>query len=194
MSTQIQLPVANFSRDLGTASRAAAAIAGVAAAGALIAIAVLVFESGSYRAAQERMVAQAADLAAESDALRNQQNINDPDAGAIAALRQRIAVLNALDFAQAPAVTGVLAILEELMPAAVALQNLDYDRTRGALELVAISASSEDLTAFFDAATKSPFFKTVRLVDKKQAGSSDDGTALYQVRLSISPISGEPRA
>ncbi len=194
MSTPIQLPVTNFSRDLRIASRAAAAVAGLAAAGALIAIAVLALESQSYQAARVRMVKQTAGLAAESAALRNQQNLQHPGAAAIAALRQRIASLNALDFAQAPSVTSVLAVLEELMPGTVALQNLDYDRTRGALDLVATSASSEDLTAFFDAATKNPAFKAVRLVDKKQAGAADDGTAQFQVRLSISLISREPRA
>ncbi len=194
MSTRIQLPVANFSRDLRMASRAAAAAAGLLAAGALIAIAVLIFESVSYGQARERMVTQAASLAAESAALRNRPDVQDPDAAAIAALRQRIASLNALDFAQAPSVTSVLAVLEELMPPAVALQNLDYDRTRGALDLVAVSASSEALTGFFDAATKSTFFKTVRLVDKKQAGAADDGTPQFQVRLSIGLTSGVPRA
>ena len=133
-------------------------------------------------------------LAAETAALRKEQTLNEPKAAAIGLLRQRIASLNALDFEQAPAVTRVLSVLEELMPPTVALQNLDYDRAKGALELQAVSGSSEDLTAFFDVASRSPFFKTVRLVDKKQAGTSDDGTALFQVRLSVVLSNGEPRA
>jgi hypothetical protein len=194
MSTRIQLPVANFSRDLRNASRATAAAAGMLAAGALIAGAVLVFDTQSLRADRERLIGQTAVLAAEAEAMRNLRSLEDPEPAAIAALRGRIAALNALDFEQAPAVTNVLAVLEELMPGAVALQNLDYDRIHGALELVAVSASSEDLTVFFDAASKSPAFKAVRLVDKKQAGATEDGTMQYQVRLSIIPAGGEPRA
>lgn len=194
MSTRIQLPVANFSRDLTVVSRAAAAAASVLAAAALIAIAVLIMESLSYRVTRERMLAQNADLAQEAAALRNQRTVEDPDAAAIAALRRRIASLNALDFAQAPSVTSVLGVLEDLLPDDVALQNLDYDRIRGALDLVALSGSSEQLTAFFDAATKSPAFRTVRLIDKKLAGAAEDGTMQYQVRLSISLAAGGPRA
>ncbi len=194
MSTRIPLPLVNFSRDLRKASLAVAVAAGVLALGALLASAVLVYESVSLRTARERMVEQAAALAAETATLRKEQTLNEPEAAAIGLLRQRIASLNALDFEQAPAVTRVLSVLEELVPPTVALQNLDYDRAKGSLELQAVSGSSEDLTAFFDVASRSPFFKTVRLVDKKQAGTSDDGTALFQVRLSVALSNGEPRA
>lgn len=187
------MPVANFSRDLRTASHAAATIAGLAAAGAMIAMAVLLLESQSHREARGRMLVQAAGLRAQVQALRGQE-LRNPDAAAIGALRRRIAALNSLDFEKAPAVMSVLAALEEIMPAAVALQNLDYDRTHGALDLVAISASSEELTAFFDAATKSQAFKAVRLIDKKQASASEDGSPQFQVRLSITPVTREPRA
>ena len=139
MSTRIQLPVANFSRDLRNTSRAAAAGAGMLAAGALIASAVLVFEGESYWTAKERMLGEISNLVFETEALRKQQSLQDPGPAAIAALRGRIASLNALDFAQAPSVTSVLAVLEELMPGAVALQNLDQDRIHGALEIVAVS-------------------------------------------------------
>ncbi len=193
MSTRIQLPVANFSRDLRTASRAATAAAALAAAGISIAIIALIFESQSYRETRERTIAQAAALTVEAQGLR-QQELQNPDAAAITGLRRRIAALNSLDFAQAPGVIGVLAALEELMPGPVALQNLDYDRTHGALDLVAVSESSDELTAFFDAATKSPAFKSVRLIDKKQASTAEDGAAQFQVRLTITPASGEPRA
>ena len=194
MSARIPLPLVNFSRDLRKASLAVAMAAGVLALGALLATAVLVFDGVSLRTAQERMVEQAAAVAAETATLRKEQTLNEPEAAAIGLLRQRIASLNALDFEQAPAVTRVLSVLEELMPPTVALQNLDYDRAKGSLELQAVSGSSEDLTAFFDVASRSPFFKTVRLVDKKQAGTSDDGTALFQVRLSVALSNGEPRA
>jgi hypothetical protein len=137
---------------------------------------------------------QAGELAAETASLRSKQNLNDPEAAAISALRQRIASLNLLDFGQAPGVTQVLSVLEGLLPPAVALQSLDYDRVRGTLDLVAVSASSEDLTAFFDIASRSPFFKAVRLVDKKQAGTLDGGTGLFQARLNISLMTGGPRA
>ena len=194
MSARIPLPLVNFSRDLRKASLAVAVAAGVLVLGALLASAILVAESVSLRTARERMVAQAAALAAETATLREGQKLSEPEAAAIGLLRQRIASLNALDFEAAPAVTRVLSVLEELMPPTVALQNLDYDRAKGSLELQALSGSSEDLTAFFDVASRSPFFKTVRLVDKKQAGTSDDGTALFQVRLSVALSNGEPRA
>ena len=139
------------------------------------------------------MLKQAAALAAETATLRKEQTLNEPEAAAIGLLRQRIASLNALDF-EAARPSRVLSVLEEVMPPTVALQNLDYDRAKGSLELQAVSGSSEDLTAFFDVASRSPFFKTVRLVDKKQAGTSDDGTALFQVRLSVVLSNGEPRA
>ena len=70
MSTPIQLPVANFSRDLRTASRAAAAAAGLAVAGALIAMAVLLLESHSYGETAARMAEQTGGLAAQARALR----------------------------------------------------------------------------------------------------------------------------
>ena len=71
------------------------------------------------------------------------------------------------------------------MPHAVALQNFDYDRSKGTLDLVAISASSEELTAFYSIANQSTFFKNVRLIDKKQAGTSENGERMFQVRLSV---------
>jgi Tfp pilus assembly protein PilN len=194
MSTRIQIPRVNFSRDLRVHSLAFAGITLVLALGAVSASAVLVYESAGYRTAQERMAAQAAELAAEAANLNGRQNLNEPEAGALGALRQRIVSLNALDFGQAPSINRVLAALEQLMPPPVALQNLDYDRAKGTLELVAISGSSDELTSFFDIASRSSFFKTVRLLDKKQAGTAEDGSLLYQVRLSISLASGEPKA
>ncbi len=194
MRTPIQLSPVNFSRDLRGASLGAAAIAGILALAALAATAVLVVETARSRAAQERMLSQARVLEAEAATLRQQQSKSEPQAAAIGELRQRIVSLNALDFGQAPPVTSVLSALEELMPPAVALQNLDYDRTKGTLEIVAVSASSEDLTNFFDIASRSRSFKAVRLIDKKQAGASDEGVSLFQVRLSISLASGESRA
>ncbi len=194
MSTRVKLPPVNFSRDLLPLSRAVAAIAFVLAFGAVSAAVILAYQGAEYGAAEERMSAQAAELAAEAATLRERQNLNEPESGAIGAIRRRIASLNALDFGQAPSVNRVLSALEQLMPPAVALQNFDYDRAKGALELVAISQSSDELTSFFDIASRSSFFKAVRLVDKKQAGTADDGSLLYQVRLSISLASGEPKA
>lgn len=194
MNTRIQLPPVNFSRDLRPLSRAVAAVALALAFGAAFTSAVLVYESAGYWTARERMTGQAAELAGEAASLRGRQNRGEPGAGAIGALRRRIASLNALDFGQAPSVNRVLSALEQLMPPAVAVQNLDYDRAKGTLELVAISQSSDQLTSFFDIASRSSFFKAVRLIDKKQAGTAEDGSALYQVRLSISLASGEPKA
>jgi Tfp pilus assembly protein PilN len=193
MNTRVQVPPVNFSRDLRPLSHAVAALALVLALGAVSVSAVLVYESAGYWTAQKRMAAQAAELAAEAASLRGRQNLNEPEAGAIGALRQRIASLNALDFGQAPSVNRVLSALEQLMPPAVAVQNLDYDRAKGTLELVAISQSSDELTSFFDIANRSSFFKAVRLIDKKQAGAGEDGSPLYQVRLSLSLASGEPK-
>jgi hypothetical protein len=192
--TPIKLPLANFSHDLDGPARLVAAAAALLAAGAVAAAVYLALEAASYREGERRMAEETRTLTAQTDALRQSQTINEPDSRSIAILRQRIASLNALDFGQAPAVTRVLFVLEQVMPAGVALQTLDYDRSRGALEIVAVSESSEDLTAFFDIASRNPFFKTVRLVDKKQAGTSDQGVSQFQVRLSIGLLNREPRA
>jgi hypothetical protein len=191
MSGSIVPPV-NFSRDLRRISHGLALAIGVLSAIALAATAMLLHESAAYRDSLAGTLKQIAEIGAELDSLRS-QHLDEPDASAIGALRQRIASLNALDFGAAPSVTRVLAVLEQLTPPAVALQNLDYDRSRGSLELVAVSESSEDLTAFFDITNRSSVFKSVRLVDKKQAGVSENSAPLYQVRLSMRLAEGEPR-
>jgi Tfp pilus assembly protein PilN len=193
MTAPIQMPLANFSRDLRAASLITAAASGFAAAGLLIAAAILTFESFAYGEAAGRAEAQGASLSAEAGALRR-EDLHNPGAAAATALRQRIASLNSLDFGQAPAVTSVLTALEEVMPGTVALESLDYDRANNTLILVAVSPSSEELTAFFDAASRSPSFKAVRLADKKQGSAGPDGALQFLVRLSITPAVREPRA
>ncbi|MGO9171671.1 MAG: PilN domain-containing protein [Rhodomicrobium sp.] len=192
MSGLIDPPRANFSRDLRRSSLLLALAIGGLSISALVATAVLLHESATYRDGTERALQQIADTGAQLESLRS-QHTDEPDAAAIKALRQRIASLNALDVGVAPSVTSVLAVLEQLTPPAVALQNLDYDRVRGSLELVAVSESSEELTAFFDMTSRSSFFKTVRLVDKKQAGTAENSTPLFQARLSIRIFDQEPR-
>lgn len=193
MSGPLLLPAVNFSRDLRRLSLALAIVIAGLSGAVFIATAVLLHQSATYNGVRERTLQQISDIGAELASLRS-QHTGEPDAGAIKALRQRIASLNALDFGAAPSVTGVLAVLEQLTPPTVALQNLDYDRGRMTLEIVAVSESSEDLTAFFDIVNRSSFFKSVRLVDKKQAGSTSGSVPLYQVRLSIRPSDGKPRA
>ena len=192
MSGPIVIPKVNFSFDLRPFSLVLALVLAGLCAAALIETGVLFWDSSVYWAEREHTLKQASELSAELGALLAQHR-DEPDPVGIKALRQRIASLNALDYAGAPSVVRVLSTLEQLMPPSVALQNFDYDRSRSALELVAISVSSEDLTAFFDTANRSKFFASVRLVDKKQAGTTESSAPLYQVRLSIRFGGGEPR-
>jgi len=193
MSAPFPFPMANFSRDLRrVAVMAALLVAGLSLA-AFVGVIVLIGEWFEYRNSSQRTLKQIAAVSAELQSLRSQRT-NEPDAAAIKELRKRIASLNALDFGAAPSVGRVLAALEQLMPPAVALQSLDYDRGRGGLEVVAVSESSEDLTAFFDITNRSSFFKSVRLVDKKQAGTTESQTPLFQVRLSIRLLDAEARS
>ena len=192
MSGPIFIPKVNFSFDLRPFSLVLALVLAGLSAAALIETGVLSWDSLVYWAEREQTLKQAGELSAELGTLLAQHR-DEPDPVAIKGLRQRIASLNALDYAGAPSVVRVLSTLEQLMPPSVALQNFDYDRGRSALELVAISGSSEDLTAFFDTANRSKFFASVRLVDKKQAGTTESSAPMYQVRLSIRFGGGEPR-
>ncbi len=192
MKNLIDPPSANFSRDLRRFSLLLVLAIGGLSIAALAATAVLLQESATSLRRTERAWQQIKDTSGEVEKLRSAQT-GEPDAAGIKALRQRIASLNALDFGAAPSVTRVLAVLEELTPPAVALQNLDYDRGRGSLELVAVSESTEELTAFFDITSRSSFFKSVRLVDKKQAGTSENSSPLFQARLSLQLFDPEPR-
>jgi hypothetical protein len=194
MSSPIQLPLANFSRDLRPFCLGIALTAGALGFCALAGTVVLAIQSVSYWSERHRVMNQASEAEAELAILRRQQNGPELEAAAVGVLRQRIAALNALDFGSAPAVARVLSILEDLMPPAVALQSFDYDRAKGTLDLVAVSESSEDLTRLFDVASRSPFFKGVRLIDKKQAGSLNTGSSLFEIRLSMYLSYGEPRA
>ncbi len=193
MSIRIPLPLLNYSGDTRRASLGVAAFVSALALSALIAMVVLIVQSTSYWADRDRMLQQTSQISTELAALRK-RDVNEPEASAIGALRQRIASLNSLDFGTSPAVARVLTVLEDLMPYQVALQNIDYDRSKGTIELVAVSKSSNELTTFYDIANRSQFFQNVRLVDKKQAGRSDDGAQLFQVRLSIHLSSREPKA
>ena len=192
MSGPLFIPKVNFSFDLRPFSFLLALVLAGLSAIALIETGVLLWDSSVSWTEREQTLKQAGELSAELGTLLAQHR-DEPDPVAIKALRQRIASLNALDYAGAPSVVRVLSTLEQLMPPSVALQNFDYDRGRTALELVAISESSEDLTAFFDIANKSKFFASVRLIDKKQAGTTESSAPMYQVRLSIRFGGGEPR-
>ncbi len=193
MSSLSPFPQANFSRDLRRISLTVALAMGGIAIAALVATVILAAEWFEYRSNSARTLKQIATISAETEGLRAQRT-NEPDANAIKALRKRIAALNALDFGAAPSVARVLAVLEQLLPPAVAIQSLDYDRVRGGLEIVAVSESSDDLTAFFDITSRSSFFKSVRLVDKKQAGTTESLTPLSQVRLSIRLLETDARS
>ncbi len=185
-------PYVNFSRDTRLWSLMLAFVLAGLSIAAFIETGILIWDSFEYSAEREQTLKQADELGAELGTLLSQHR-DEPDANLIKALRQRIASLNALDFAGAPSVVRVLSVLEQLMPPSVVVESLDYDRSRGALELVAVSESSDDLTAFFDVASRSKFFASVRLVDKKQAGTTASSSPTYQVRLSIRFGGGEAR-
>jgi hypothetical protein len=181
----------NFSRDTQSASFAVAFASWIAAACLLISVGALFVQSGAYAAAEAQASARVAKLLGELGALGETGNTGEPDAGAVSSLKQRAALLSALDYSPAPSAARVLAALEEIMPPSVALQSLSYDRANGALELLAASESSEDLTAFFDAASRDPLFKAVQITEKNEAGSSERGANLFQLRLSMRPANPE---
>jgi Tfp pilus assembly protein PilN len=193
MSGPVFTPEVNFSRDVRPLSLVLSLVLAGLAAAALFETGILLWEGAGYWVERSRTLKQADELGAELATLLSQHR-DEPDPVAIRSLRQRIASLNALDYAGAPSPVRVFSTLEQLMPPSVALQNLDYDRGRSALELVAFSESSDELTAFFDLANRNTFFPSVRLVDKKQAGTTATGAPVYQVRLSIRFGGGEPRS
>jgi Tfp pilus assembly protein PilN len=194
MSKPAGLPFVNFSYDTRPLSLVLASLIAALSIAALVTAVALIYDSFSQHLERDRAAVRTREITEQLSRLRSSRTSNEPDAGAIRTLRQKITSLNALDFGGAPSVPRVFSVLEELLPPAVALRALDYDRNRGALELVAVSESSEELTTFFDLASRSPFLKSVRLVDKKQAGSGENAQPLFQVRLSITLSPAEPRA
>ncbi|WP_037241719.1 hypothetical protein, partial [Rhodomicrobium udaipurense] len=167
MKGPLLIPEANFSRDIRAVSFVLAAGLIALSIGALAVTIALVAESASYGVSKDRAVQAAKNASAHLAELRARP-LDTPDAASISALRRRIDAVNALDFGAAPSLVAVLSALEALTPPNVAVANLEYDRNRGSLEMLALSRSSEKLTAFFDKASRSAFFKEVRLVDKKQ--------------------------
>ncbi|ADP71055.1 Fimbrial assembly family protein [Rhodomicrobium vannielii ATCC 17100] len=192
MKGPLLLPDGNFSRDTRAVSFLLAASLIALSIGALAVTVALVAESASYGKAKDRAVQAAKNAAAQLADLRAQP-LNAPDAASISALRRRIEAVNALDFGAAPSLLAVLSALEALTPPSVAVASLEYDRNRGSLEMLAVSRSSEELTAFFDKASRSASFKEVRLIDKKQTSSAEGSEPLFQARLSMRPFRMEPR-
>jgi Tfp pilus assembly protein PilN len=181
----------NFSRDTQSASIAVAFAAWMVAACLLVAAAALFLQSRTYAETEAKASAQADKLASELAALGEAASAGEPSASAAALLKQRIASFSALDYGSAPQAARVLLALEEILPPSVALQTLSYDRANAALELLAASESSEDLTAFFEAASRNPLFKAVQITEKKEAGASERGANLFQLRLSMRPANPE---
>ena len=193
MSASAFIPKVNFSRDMRRLSLALALAVAVLALLAFAETGSLLWQSADSWSERSETLKQADGLGAELAKLRSQHR-DEPDPVAIQTLRQRIASLNALDYAASPSPVRVLSALEQFMPPSVALESFDYDRSRGALELVAVSESSDDLTQFFDLASRNAFFPSVRLIDKKQAGTTAGSAPVYEVRLSIRFGGGEPRS
>jgi Tfp pilus assembly protein PilN len=192
MKGPLLLPTANFSRDMRAASVILAACLIALSIAALGATAALIAEAVSYGETKERALQDAKHAVAQLTELRS-QTLDMPDPASVGALRRRIDALNALDAGAAPSLQAVLSALEALTPPGVAIGSLEYDRNRDVLELLAVSRSSEQLTAFFDKTSRSAFFKEVRLVDKKQAGPAEGAETLFQARLSMRPFRKEPR-
>jgi Tfp pilus assembly protein PilN len=122
-------------------------------------------------------------LAAKRDALRGGA-VKMPPASEFERLRSRIEALNKLDFEESVGVGDLLDTLEAILPDHVVITSLDYDRAVRTIDLAAVSASSDDLTAFFDALYRTGMFSQVRLVDKLQI-EADGGGAQTQVRMAL---------
>ncbi|MDO9384537.1 MAG: hypothetical protein Q7T86_16930 [Hyphomicrobiaceae bacterium] len=114
-----------------------------------------------------------------------------PAVEVFAALRDRITALNALDYGATPSVGGLLDTLEQTLPNDAVLINMDYDRNKGAADLVATSTNSQELTRLFDVLDDHAMFSKVRLLDKKQVAAA--GTSQTQVHLLLD-VGHESRA
>lgn len=170
----------NFSRDSRDISRVIATLIGGLSAIAFMASGYLAWaahdlsaKSDANDALKERMVAKVLALRSQIDAAPKPEDI--------ATLRQQIARLDAADDGRGLDIDELLDVLEARLPGNVRITNLDYDRSKGLADVVAVSASSQDLTGFFDSLDHEAKFVGVRLVDKMQVHSSSG--AEIQVHL-----------
>jgi Tfp pilus assembly protein PilN len=180
--------VPNFSQDTrGHIRRLSAALALVAVG--LSALAVWLVADGldlggiaeDNRSLEERLALKIADV--------RQRATEAPSVEAFDGLSSRIRALNDLDFAAQLGVSELFDILETIIPDQVLLSSLRYDRARGMVDLAASSASSEELTRFFEALHKQGRFFQARLTEKLQIDAQ--GGLQTQVRIQFHV--GQPR-
>lgn len=161
----------NFSRDSRDISRVIAALIAGLSAIALAAAAYLAWtaqdlnaRSDANDALRAKMIARVLEMRVRMEAAPKPEDI--------AGLRRQILRLNAADDALGLDIDELLHVLEDRQPGNVRITSLDYDRSKGLADLVAVSASSQDLTSFFDSLDREEKFAGVRLVDKMQVRSS----------------------
>lgn len=177
-----RLPVSNFGRDTRPQVRMIAT--------AMFALGTLIAASAGWLMIDRQQLLDEATamnqlgvrLTVKRDALRR-QSAKLPAPGEFERLRGRIEALNRLDFDASVSVGDLLDAFEAALPDYVMITSLDYDRAVRTIDLAAISASSEDLTTFFDTLYRTGLFSQVRLVDKMQIEAQ--GTAQTQVRISL---------
>lgn len=178
-------PVANFGLDTGPAGRR------VGLAGALAALALLGGGTWLTVDAAERRLETAETqrrIERSTQALRlaRGQARDVPTRARFEALRARLDALNALDPTDAPSAGRLFDILEATLPDDAMYTSIDYDRTKGLADVVAVSADSEELTVLYGALHDHPALRSVRLLDKKQV--SMRGGARTQVHMVIAVL------
>lgn len=100
-----------------------------------------------------------------------------PSGRELNALKQRVAFLNALEIGGGRGIPALLARLERLLPARVALESLQIDREHNEIRLVARAAGADALSRFLSALERDACFAKVRLLKQERrsavAGGSD---------------------
>lgn len=171
---------ANFSRDLRFASKTIAiALMGLALA-ILALLGLALADARALEQAAAGVEARIVQLERELGPAREAAS-GAPAILVFTQLSQRISALNTLDHAGTPGSGMLFGVLEATLPDNTVLTNVDYDRSKGVADLVAVSARSEELTQLFDRLDADPAFAKVRLLDKKQIATA--GSAHTQVNL-----------
>jgi Tfp pilus assembly protein PilN len=106
-----------------------------------------------------------------------------PSREKLAALRQRVAVINGLAGGDGVPLTTLLAQLETLLPDSAYIVSLHYKRRQGEARLVAEAAQSETLTAFLQNLEKSGHFSEVLLTHQSQRITNGAKHTQFELRL-----------
>jgi hypothetical protein len=169
--------------------RPAPVLAGALAMAAVLAVAItttLVIEAVALREALPQLRARAARLADEPAPAPAAQPALPPDSE-LAALRRRVATVNALGGAGYPSLVTVLARLERLLPDDARLASLRYAREQGITTLVTEAHNTEVLTAFLQRLEQSGDYAEVLLLRQTQDARGRQGLRQIELRLTERP-------